>query len=711
MNRKLKYVLALGAFFLFTLGAVLAGFFVIWPDMGQEERAVLAQIYRRHEGMIVVFVFFLPFVLGFLLNYLFKLYIVTPQAMAEAIKLMLTSNSGHRIKASGSSELKELAMAVNQLADAYQEQAASVEAKIRDAKSDTEEEKNRLAALMSELTQSVLVCNLEGQILLYNHRARQLLSLNPESGGALIGLGRSIFGVIEKNLIVHALENIGRRLREENIEPVANFVTTAKAGQLIRTQMAPVLDRKHEITGFVLTMEDITRSIESSSRRDLLLRALTEGTRASLANMRAAVETMLNYPDLDQEKRNRFTRIIGEEAEKLSIHLDQTVDEYAESLKLEWPLENMLGTDLLSAIQKKLEQVLEVSVKIQTTLHSLWLKVDSYSLVQATVYIMHRLKDEFGIQEITLKLEEANRYAHFDMIWASKLTEIETLRTWENEPLITAGKGSLLTLKDVAERHGGEIWYQLDKSSRSSYFRLLLPLTQPEPPILVVKPDIPSRPEYYDFDLFHQPGQTPVLDQRRLTELNYTVFDTETTGLDPSHDDEIISIGALRIVNGRLLQHEAFDQLIDPQRPLPKESTRIHGITPPMLKGQPNISRVLPAFFQFCEDTVLVAHNAAFDMRFLQLKEKVTGIRFTHPVLDTLLLSEIIHPNQESHRLEMIAERFGVNVIGRHTALGDAIVTGEIFLKMIPLLAEKGIITLGDAREAARKANAARAKY
>ena len=215
----------------------------------------------------------------------------------------------------------------------------------------------------------------------------------------------------------------------------------------------------------------------------------------------------------------------------------------------------------------------------------------------------------------------------------------------------------------------------------------------------------------YDFDLFHQPGQTPELDQRRLTELNYTVFDTETTGLNPSHGDEIISIGAVRIVNGRLLQHEAFDQLIDPRRSLPKESTRIHGITPLMLKGQPDIGRVLPAFFQFCEDTVLIAHNAAFDMRFLQLKEEVTGIRFTHPVLDTLLLSEVIHPNQESHRLEAIAERFGVHVIGRHTALGDALVTGEIFLKMILLLAEKGIITFKDAWKAARKANAARAKY
>ena len=98
-------------------------------------------------------------------------------------------------------------------------------------------------------------------------------------------------------------------------------------------------------------------------------------------------------------------------------------------------------------------------------------------------------------------------------------------------------------------------------------------------------------------------------------------------------------------------------------------------------------------------------------MRFLQLKEQATGIRFDLPVLDTLLLSAVLHPNQESHRLEAIAERLGVIIVGRHTALGDAFVTGEVFLKMVPLLAEMGIHTLGQAREAAEKTYYARVQY
>jgi DNA polymerase-3 subunit epsilon len=272
-------------------------------------------------------------------------------------------------------------------------------------------------------------------------------------------------------------------------------------------------------------------------------------------------------------------------------------------------------------------------------------------------------------------------------------------------------------MKDVLERHGAEIWPQSESQAESGT-RACLRLLFPSVSVAAEKKrqwrpriSLGNRPEFYDFDLFNQPGQIPDLDNLPLTQLRCTVFDTETTGLNPSGGDEIISMGALRIINNRLLYEEYFDQLVDPQRPLPDESIRFHGIQPEMLEGQPTIEKVLPQFQRFAQGTVLVAHNAAFDMRMLQIKEASTGIRFINPVLDTLLLSAVAHPSHTDHNIEDIALRLGIRIVGRHTALGDAIATAEIFIKLIPLLEQKGIRTLKQARLASKKTYYARLKY
>jgi DNA polymerase-3 subunit epsilon len=238
---------------------------------------------------------------------------------------------------------------------------------------------------------------------------------------------------------------------------------------------------------------------------------------------------------------------------------------------------------------------------------------------------------------------------------------------------------------------------------------LTLPTALAEEPANLQSPVLP-RPVSYEFDLFHQPGQE-ALGKVSLRNLSYVAFDTETTGLNPSTGDEIIQIGAVRIVNSRLLHNECIDQLVNPQRPVPISSVKVHGIDPDLLPSQPTITEVLPDFHAFSIDSVLVAHNAAFDMRFLQLKEEKTGLHFDNPVLDTLLLSSIVHPNQEGHSLDAIAERFNLTIVGRHTALGDALVTAEILLKLIPLLKAQGVHTLEEALIASSQSPFAKMKY
>ena len=288
----------------------------------------------------------------------------------------------------------------------------------------------------------------------------------------------------------------------------------------------------------------------------------------------------------------------------------------------------------------------------------------------------------------------------------------ETVMSWEMDSMRFGNERSPLSVRDVIERHGGEMWFERERVRHQAFFRFMLPLASVQGVVdaAVGESDF-SRPEYYDFDLFQMSEQGSVLDDRLLSELTYTVFDTETTGLNPAGGDAIIQLGAARIVNGKLLRQECFEQLVNPGRAIPAASIPIHGISEDMVVDKPRIGEVLPVFHAFAQDTVLVAHNAAFDMRFLQLQEEATGIAFHQPVLDTLLLSAVVHPHQDSHRLEAIAERFNVTVLGRHTALGDALVTAEIWLRLIPLLQEQGIHTLRQAREAAQKTYYARLKY
>jgi DNA polymerase III subunit epsilon len=727
MSNKAKLALVLAG--LYALLVVLFGAvgMSLWVDMDPREREGALALLKNHWEIAVLVILACWAVIAFIIQKLFRAYVLAPLSLREQALVMVNANPGLRLQPMGAPEIKTLVEVVNALAEQRESLQRDVEEKIREAKASVEAEKNRLAALMSELSESVVVCNLDGRILLYNNRAR-LQFQGPGEGiqsapaAALIGLGRSIFAVLDRNLIAHGLDNLQQRLRRGSTQPVANFVTTSRAGQLMRVQMAPVLtgqrtegqeeEGERILSGYVLILDDITRSFELKSRRDEMLQALTEGSRASLANVRAAVENLLDSPDMETEQRDRFVGVIRDEVGLMGQRLERTMTEFADALKARWPLEDMLGIDLVEAAQRRIEQKVGIPTKTEEVAERLWVKVDSYSLLQALTYLVSRLRDEHKICEVRFRLAAEGRLAHLDLMWSGASLDSHTLPAWECDPMNVGGEMSPLTLREVIERHGGEIWSEREKTSDYSFFRLLIPATvsqeAPEPSAILRRE---SRPEYYDFDLFRQTEESRALDDQRLTELAFTVFDTETTGLNPSDGDEIVQIGAARIVNGRLLRNETFEQLVDPRRSLARESVHVHGITEEILRGQPTIDKVLPTFHAFCEETVLVGHNAAFDMRFLQMKEKATGVQFRQPVLDTLLLSAVIHPNQDAHRLEAIAERLGVRVIGRHTALGDAIVTGEVFLKMIPLLAAQGIHTLRQAREAAERTFYARIKY
>lgn len=736
MNARTRFILAVIVLCLLMTGPFILTAVFLMLDASDAERLAFAELLLPRLPL-GTFLTLLGFVAGvMLLRSLFRQYVHGLMRMAEVLRLMLTANRHFSVTPEGPPEVRELARAANELAQQRNALLDDVDAKIREANAIEAEEKNRLAALMSEIALGVVVCNLDGRILLYNNRAKRqcngpAVAPTTMGCGALIGLGRSIFSVLDRDQITHSLEIVLRRLHRGRVEPTANFITSTRTGQLLRVQMAPVLKAPDSsagsalaetrsavdstVTGYVLTIENVTAAFEHDIERDLVLQTLTDDNRSALANIRAAAETVLDTPEMTDYDRQRFNCVIADEVIAMSTRLDDTLSRFSGSFKTRWPLEEVLAIDVLVAAARRIEDRLRLPIRHEDEDANLWILGDSFALIQVIAFLAERLREQYLIDELHLRLMADGSRAYIDLIWDGTAVPTELLHDWEMRPMQIGNETSALSLREVINRHGGEIWQSramTDDGENTAFLRVSLPALSKRDMVTSYPAHHPhgdDRPEYYDFDLFTQRDAVYGIDlDCSLTELVYTAFDTETTGLDPANGDDILQLGAVRIVNNRLLRQEVFDQLVDPGISIKPEAVRVHGITDSMVQGQPRIGDVLTAFHAFCAETVLVAHNGAFDMRFLEINEGRTGVRFAQPLLDTLLLSVVIHPHQESHQLESIAERMGVNVLGRHTALGDAFVTGEIFLKMIPLLADMGIVTLRQALDATQKTYIAR---
>ena len=189
-----------------------------------------------------------------------------------------------------------------------------------------------------------------------------------------------------------------------------------------------------------------------------------------------------------------------------------------------------------------------------------------------------------------------------------------------------------------------------------------------------------------------------------LARLPILVMDTETTGLDVAQD-RVISIGALRLVGGRMYRATSFDRLINPGTAIPPRSTAIHGITDEMVANAPPFAEVYGALAPVLAGTVVVGHQIAFDLAMLRAECARTNCQWSEPTcLDTLLLVVALMPELASASLDAVADELGVSIHGRHTALGDSLVTAEVFASLLPRLAAEGVATLGEAAEFSQRA-------
>jgi DNA polymerase III subunit epsilon len=201
----------------------------------------------------------------------------------------------------------------------------------------------------------------------------------------------------------------------------------------------------------------------------------------------------------------------------------------------------------------------------------------------------------------------------------------------------------------------------------------------------------------------HSPPSAAASEATLLENLSAISLDTETTGLNVRRD-RMLSVAAVPLHGSKIYGAVVFDRLVNPGNRIPPGSTAVHSITDAMVADAPAFRSIAGDLAAFCGERVWVGHNIGFDIAILRREAKLAGLAWREPVgLDTLRLYAALYPRAPDVELDAVAADLDVDVRGRHTALGDALVTAEVYRRLLPLLGAAGVRTLGEALEFAER--------
>jgi DNA polymerase III subunit epsilon len=380
-----------------------------------------------------------------------------------------------------------------------------------------------------------------------------------------------------------------------------------------------------------------------------------------------------------------------------TARLSQAVSRFGEARDEGRDEAGVLPQTRASDLAKGLEARLAAEgIPVRTDAADLILSCNGFELIMLLSALARQLADRAG-GTLTLAIEEEDSGAAIRLCWQGPRAGVGELDGWLAQVL--SEDTPERTARLVLAAHATEIWPEVLPDGRAA---ICLPIRRARR--AVARPKPVARKVVYDFDLL-SPARSDRLADAALDRLTYVVFDSETTGLNPQGGDELVQLAAVRIVNGRRVEGEVFDTLVNPGRSIPATSTAVHGITDAMVADAPPVPDVVRSFHKFAEGAVLIAHNAPFDMEFLRRMEAPLGLRFDMPVLDTVLLSAVVYGQHEVHCLDALTHRLGITIPeeARHTAIGDTIATADAFLKLVPALNGRGFRTFGEVLAEVRK--------
>jgi DNA polymerase-3 subunit epsilon len=432
-------------------------------------------------------------------------------------------------------------------------------------------EKARLETLLADVPVGMLLCTGDHKLVFYNRQAVDLLGTGQAPGRA-----RGIFEYLREGPVRHAY----KRLYDANDRDAVSdlLIATTGAARVLAGRMRVLARRDPGVPpGYVLTLRDVTADMAAHTSRKALLAEVFDRVRRPAANLQTVIGVMAEDGGAPPPE---LSAALLQEVRKLGAAITELGMRY-DAGRVEWrPLAQTRSDDLMDSLRARIEAA-GLSVEIESP--DLILRCDGFELVALLAGLAERLAAA-GVARAfrVLLVEEDGPGARIDLEWDGAPLSVADLDRWLDEAVDPAA--GALTGRAVLQMHGTEAWPDLTVQPGRS--RLRMPV--PEARRAVRSPPLIARAVVYDFDLLSKARNARVA-ENWLEDLTYVVFDTETTGLVPS-SDEIVQIAAVRVVNGRRVEGEVFDTLVDPRRLIPPGSTEVHGITDAMVRGAPGIA-------------------------------------------------------------------------------------------------------------------------
>ncbi|ATH78973.1 DNA polymerase III subunit epsilon [Vreelandella venusta] len=531
--------------------------------------------------------------------------------------------------------------------------------------------RQELETLLQVLETPLLLCDRHRRVMLFNQAAEDFFA-----GHTGLGLGKRLDTLLPTVGLEHALAQL-----PDDGSPRELLAPCEQRWLKVVIRRVPGSEKET-----LVTCSDATTAWNNEMGVRADLSSLLPSLRQHSASLGSAADVMRQLATLPQDPalRERLEQVIQEESHGLNQQvarmatLLEDMQYHGERLRPMW------SNDFWQSLDERLDPAHRLITPIGMPA---WFKGDAPALIELFDSLVRYLHSHLPSGGFEGELSHHQKRVYVDLIWQGAPVPESELVRWREERLTALPLGP--SVADILRQHAADIWSVADSDKRHARLRMPLPtLERTDAP----REPAPPRPEFHDFGIAQLPAPDDALASRRLRNLDIVSFDTETTGLELRRGDTVISLGACRIVNGRLLASDAFNHYVDPQRPIPAASTVIHGITDADVAGAATLDSVLTLFSAYVDNAVLLAHNAAFDM----LAISGHGVRFDMPVLDTLLISRALDEALDGHDLDTLAKRYDLHFPPgtRHTALGDARVTAELWLALLPRLEARGIDTL-----------------